>query len=278
MSLEPTAEETGIKPQGISEKHINRLKVLGAVLTIGGIGLFLYFIYSVGVGAIAGRIEKFGFDGFAIILALYLVRIVTRAAAWTLSVYEPYALSLRDTIPAVIIGEAMSTMLPLGILVSGTAKAVAVRKRVPIVVGLSSVATENLFYSFTTTILLIAGSYTFLRSFHLDDSLVIWIDVLIAVLLVLLVLGLIMVVRQWHFASETCEWLYRKGIARTGLSTSETRYVFSRTSSTGFIAVIRGDLSDLPARNGLSSARHPRGLVRPRPHRRPRICAERFSA
>ena len=214
MSLEPTAEDTGIKPQQISEKHVNRLKVLGAVLTVGGIGLFVYFIYSVGVGEIAEKIERFGVDGFAIILVLYFVRIVTRAAAWTLSVYEPYALGLRDTIPAVIIGEAMSTMLPLGILVSGTAKAVAVRKRVPMVVGLSSVATENLFYSFTTTILLIAGSYTFLRSFHLDDSLVIWIDVLIAVLSVLLVLGVIMVVRQWHFASETCEWLYRKGIAR----------------------------------------------------------------
>ena len=43
----------------------------------------------------------------------------------------------KDTIPALIIGEAMSTIIPLGILVSGTTKAVAVRKRVPLVVGLS---------------------------------------------------------------------------------------------------------------------------------------------
>jgi hypothetical protein len=28
---------------------------------------------------------------------------------------------------------------------------------------------------------------------------------------VLVVLGIIMVIRQWHFASETCEWLYRHG-------------------------------------------------------------------
>ena len=214
MSLEPTAENTGIKPQRISTKHVNRIKVLGVVLTLGGIALFLYFVYSVGVAEIIDKIGKFGFVGFAIILLIYFVRIVMRACSWKLSVYEPYKLSLRDTIPAVIIGEAMSSMLPLGILISGTSKAVAVRHRVPIVVGLSSVATENLFYSFTTSVFLMLGAYTFLRNFQLDDSLAISIDVLIIVLLVLLVLGLVMVVRQWHFASETCEWLYRKGIAK----------------------------------------------------------------
>lgn len=217
VSLEPTAENTGINPQRISAKHVNRLKVFGAVLTLAGIALFSYFVFSVGLAAIVKHIEKFGVAGFAVILLLYFVRIALRAGAWKLSVYEPYSLSVRDTIPAVIIGEALSTMLPLGILVSGTSKAVAVRDRVPIVVGLSSVATENLFYSFTTSIFLVLGAYTFLRCFQLDDSLAASIDVLIVVLLVLLVLGLVMVIRQWHFASEICEWLYGKNIGRRWL-------------------------------------------------------------
>ena len=217
MSLEPTVENTTIKPQRISAKHVNRLKVLGAVLTLAGVGLFSYFVYSVGLDEILKNIQKFGIAGFAIILVLYFIRIVLRGEAWKLSVYEPYSLSIRDTVPAVIIGEAMSTMLPLGILVSGTSKAVAVRKSVPIVVGLSSVATENLFYSFTTSIFLILGAYTFLRNFQLDDALALSIDLLIIMLLVLLVLGIVMVIRQWHFASETCEWLYRKNIGRRWL-------------------------------------------------------------
>ena len=33
-------------------------------------------------------------------------------------------------------------------------------------------------------------------------------------LAILIVLGLIMVIRQWHFASETCEWFYQKGYFR----------------------------------------------------------------
>lgn len=214
MSSEINLENAGAGAQSISPKHINRLKILGLVLTIIGIGLFSYFVYSVGISEIAGNVERFGIAGFAVILAIYFARIMTRAAAWKLSVYEPYSLGLRDTVSAVIIGEAMSSMLPLGILISGTAKAVAVRKRVPIVVGLSSVATENLFYSFTTSVFLMVGAFVFARGFELDRGWVITINILIGVLVGLLILGITMIVRQWHFASETCEWIYRRGFAK----------------------------------------------------------------
>lgn len=214
MSVEPNLENTGAKPAPISTKHFNRLKVAGLVLTLVGVGLFCYFVWSVGVNEIWSNIEKFGFVGFAAILFIYFLRILTRAMAWRLSVYDPYKLELRDTAPAVIIGEAMSSMIPLGILVSGTAKAVAVRKRIPLVVGLSSVATENLFYSFTTSVFLMLGALTFVRNFPVDEGWSWTIDVLIAVLFLLLVLGIVMVIKQWHFASETCEWLYRRGILK----------------------------------------------------------------
>ena len=192
------------------------MKLLGAALTAGGIALFAYFVYSVGLDEIVANVDKFGFVGFAVILAVYFLRICTRAAAWRLSVYEPYYLKLKDTIPAVVIGEAMSSMIPLGILISGTTKAVAVRKRIPLVVGLSSVATENLFYSFVTSVFLILGAFTFVRSFNLDEGWVLTIDILIGVICGVILFLLLLIFRQWHFASETCEWLYRKGIA-TGL-------------------------------------------------------------
>jgi hypothetical protein len=48
----------------------------------------------------------------------------------------------------------------------------------------------------------------------LDEGWVWTIDVLIGVIGVLVVLGLAMVIRQWHFVSETCEWLYQKGFAK----------------------------------------------------------------
>ena len=211
MNPEPQGPDQGENQPRINAKNATRLKVLGTVLTVGGLFLFGYFVYSTGVDEIAANIANFGWLGFGVILALYAARITMRGLAWKLSVYDPYHLGLKDTIPAVIIGEAMSSMIPLGILISGTAKAVAVRKRVPLVVGLSSVATENLFYSFTTSILLILGALTFVRSFTLDETTTVTIDVLIGLIITVIVFLLLLIIRQWHFASEACESLFRRG-------------------------------------------------------------------
>ena len=211
-----------INPQRISQKHINRLKIAGILLTLFGIGLFAYFVYSVGFHDIFEGVKRFGFAGFGVIIAIFFVRIFVRAYAWKLSVHAPYSLSLKDTLPAVVIGEAMSTTIPLGFLASGTAKAIAVRNRVPLVASLSSVATENLFYSFITAIFLIAGGVVLLRGFAVDESLTIMIDILIITFGILLCLGILMVVRQWHFTSKTCEWIYSKGYFQNLLKTRRT--------------------------------------------------------
>jgi hypothetical protein len=193
---------------------MTRLKAAAVVLTLLGIGLFSYLIYSVGITEILDGIARFGVLGFAVILALYFGRICVRAYAWKLSVHEPYALKMRDTVPAVVIGEAMSSTIPLGILISGTSKAIAVRRRIPLVAGLSSVATENLFYSLVTGIFLILGAVFLLGNFVVDDNTAYVLIFIISSLFVLLTLGVIMVIRQWHIASELAELLYRKGIAR----------------------------------------------------------------
>ncbi len=211
MISEPQSPGQGETQPKLSQKNTTRLKILGTALTFCGLLLFAYFVYSTGVNEIASNIATFGWVGFGVILLIYAVRIVMRGLAWKLSVYEPYSLELKDTVPAVIIGEAMSSMIPLGILISGTAKAVAVRKKVPLVVGLSSVATENLFYSFTTSVFLILGALTFVRGFSLDEPTTITIDVLIGLIAAVVIFLGLLIIRQWHFASEVCESLYRRG-------------------------------------------------------------------
>jgi hypothetical protein len=212
--LEPHTDQTVVSKPPISQKNLRRLKVIGLILTVGGIALFAYFIYLEGISDIAADIARFGWAGFVAILGFYFLRILSRAAAWKLSVYEPYALTLRETITAVIIGESLSALIPLGILISGTSKAVAVRRHVPLVVGLSSVATENLFYSIVTSLFLILGAITFLRTFQLDEAWVLTLDVLIGIIIAVVIFIVVMVIRQWHFASGTCEWLYAHGIGR----------------------------------------------------------------
>lgn len=212
-----TKVETPITKSQIPRKtkNLKRLKLAGVLLTVAGIGLFAYFVYSVGVDSILGGIGKIGIAGFAFIMLLYFLRILARAVAWKLSVYEPYELKVSDTLPAVIIGEALSSLIPLGILVSGTSKAVAVRQRVPLVVGLSSIATENLFYSLVTGLFIVFGAVAFLRSFDLETGWIATIDVLIAVIFLLIIFAVLMVVRQWHLLSSLCEWFYNRNIGKS---------------------------------------------------------------
>jgi Lysylphosphatidylglycerol synthase TM region len=211
VNSETEAQTPNLNAQSSNQKHLFRLKILAVLFTVGGIALFGYFIYRVGFDEVLAGVGRIGFGGFAIILFLYFLRICTRAAAWKLSVYEPYKLELRDTIPAVIIGEAMSSLIPLGILVSGTSKALAVKHRVPLVVGFSSIATENLFYSFVTSLFIVFGAFSFLRTFELASGWIIAIDVLIVTIIFLILLGILAVLRQWHFASAICDAVYKRG-------------------------------------------------------------------
>ncbi len=216
VEKEAKTKNSRLNPAGT--KNVNRIKVAVAVLTVFGIVLFMYFVYTVGVREILAGISRFGFDGFAVILFIYLLRISARATAWRMSVAVPNKLRFRDTLPAVMIGEALVSIIPLGVLLSGTAKAVAVRKRIPLVVGLSSVVTENLFYSLITGLFVCFGAFAFLRGYDLPETSVYLIDFLIVAILITTVLGILMVIRQWHWASGICNFIYRLGLFKRVLN------------------------------------------------------------
>ncbi len=187
------------------------IKIIATVATLAGIALFFYILFSVGVSQIFGGISKIGISGFITVLFLYSVRILIRAISWKLTVYEPYRISLRDTFSAVIIGEALSSMIPLGILISGTAKAFAVRKKLPLVVGLSSIATENLFYSLVTGLFISLGAVGFLQGFEIPEMWRLILDFTVLSIICLIAFGIMLVVKQWHWASYICEKIYEHG-------------------------------------------------------------------
>ena len=212
MESETTTTQENPQTKVSPGKNISRLKVLGAIFTVFGLGLFVYFIYTVGVSEILNGIAKIGLGGFALILFVYFLRIVVRCTSWHLAVLSPYKLGYREnSFRQLLIGEALSSVIPLGILISGTAKAIAVRRRVPLVVGFSSVATENLFYSLMTGLFVAFGAFAFLRRFEIDPTWTYLIDFIIGFIFVSIVIGALMVIRQWHWASSLCEWFYNRG-------------------------------------------------------------------
>lgn len=246
MNSEINIPSSELQTSNSKQKHLYRLKIIGGVFTVLGIGVFAYLVHSVGMHHILDGIAKIGFGGFLIIQLNYFLRIICRATAWRLSVSAPYKLDLRDTLPAVIIGEALSSLIPLGVLVSGTAKAVAVRNRVSLVVGLSSVTMENLFYALMTGVFVCLSAVTFLLNFELAEVVVLAIYFLIGVIILLTIFGFLAVIRQWHFLSKSCEWLYEIGIGKRFLENIRKQvrlfedliFVFYRNHSRRFAPII----------------------------------------
>lgn len=205
-----------VKP---TTRNYSRLKILALLFTLCGLALFIYFIWRVGLREVWDGIGRVGFKGFIIVVLLYTSRLCIRALAWCLSVEKPYELKFKNAFSAVVMGEAMSSLIPLGILISGTTKALAVRKKLPLVASLSALAVENLFYSLVTGLYISLGAVALLWYFNLPDVWYWLSGLLITIVGILTIAGFVMVIRQWHFASATAEWVYEKGYLLSWLET-----------------------------------------------------------
>jgi hypothetical protein len=157
----------------LSEKRSGsrRLAPLGIIFGLVGLLLFAYFVGRAGVGEIVSGIQRLG-AGFILIIAVSSLRYFIRALAWTLCIERPYRLPFRDAFAARLMGDALGNISPfVSVAVSEPSKAVFVKDRVPVVVGLSGLAIENIFYALTVALFVFAGTATLLLSFSLPKAL-----------------------------------------------------------------------------------------------------------
>src|SRR5688572_22190319 len=117
-----------------------RFAPLGIIFGLLGVLLFAYFVSRAGVGLIFERIQELG-AGFLLIVAISSLRYVVRSLAWTLCIDPPYGLRFRDAFAARLMGDALGNIVPfVSAAVSEPSKAVFVKDRVPLMVGLSGLA------------------------------------------------------------------------------------------------------------------------------------------
>lgn len=157
----------------LSEKpaRSRRFAPLGVVFGLLGLLLFAYFVSKAGVGEIAANIQRVG-AGFILILAISSVRYVVRAIAWTRCIEQPYQLRFRDAFAARLMGDALGNIVPfLSAAVSEPSKAVFVKDRVPLLVGFSGLAIENIFYALSVALFIFTGTATLLMTFSLPKGL-----------------------------------------------------------------------------------------------------------
>ncbi len=196
-----------------------RLKPAGIVFALLGLLLFVYVVRRVGTSVIIDNIKALG-AGFLLVLAFSGMRLVVRALAWTRCFEAPHRLRFRDAFQARIMGDALGNLVPFGTMIIGEpAKAVLVRKHVPLLASLSSLAIENIFYSLSVSLFIFSGTIALLLSFPLPKALRYVCVGALAGVAIIIPLGVLVIHRQWKFLSGAAEFLYGRGIARKLLET-----------------------------------------------------------
>ena len=228
-----------------------RFAPLGIIFGLLGLLLFGYFVSRAGVGEIVSNIQRLG-AGFLLILAVSSIRYIVRALAWMRCVEPPHRLPFRDAFAARLMGDALGNIIPfVSVAVSEPSKAVFVKDRVPLLVGLSALAIENIFYALTVAIFIFAGTATLLLTFSLPKGL--RYASIAALITTLVIIPLIYLLIRWQtrFLSGALSFLSRRGVVpkyidkiRPRAQSLEDRvYGFYATSQRSFLSIFLLDMS-----------------------------------
>jgi len=218
---------------------------LGIIFGVLGLALFIYFVKKAGVAEITAGIGRLG-PAFLLVLAISAIRYIVRSLAWTKCIEAPHRLPFRDAVKARLMGDALGNIIPLAsVAVSEPSKAVFVRHRLPLMIGLSGLAIENIFYSLSVALFIFAGTATLLLTFSMPKALRYASIGALVVTLILAPLVFFIVRQQWKFFSGTLGFLSRRGIARNWMNkmvpraeTLEERiYGFYERNRTSFLTI-----------------------------------------
>jgi hypothetical protein len=191
-------------------------RVTRVISSIAGVLLFIYALRMAGVQNVVDGIRKTGF-GFAWIILLSGFRFVVRCAAWRLCVEEPERLSMSDALTAFITGDAIGNLTFLGPLASESTKAMVVRRHLPILSALSSIALENIFYALSVAVMVLGGALVFVNAFHASALMQLATFAGAAAALALGIVTLLLLYRRPRVLTGFVEWMVQR-TSRFGLS------------------------------------------------------------
>src|SRR5262245_11036569 len=146
----------------------SRFFALGSALT--GIALFIYVLRETGLEEIWSHVRSLGF-GFLLILAISSTRNLSRSYAWLRCVMpEERIVGFWALWRARLAGEAIGE-LTIGPLVGEPMKVLALGKRLSVSSGMSSLVVEDIAYTVSSCLMVMAGAIALLASFGLHESL-----------------------------------------------------------------------------------------------------------
>jgi len=144
---------------------MRRFSLWGILTAIVGLALLAWMVYSVGPAEIVADVRRVGWMLIAIV-AIGGLRFLLRAAAWRLCLDPPHKLSIGHAFAAVVCGDTIGNLTPLGPIVGEPAKAAFVRGRVALGPAVTALAIENVLYTLSTAAMIAAGMVALLVEFQ----------------------------------------------------------------------------------------------------------------
>ena len=140
---------------------MTRKSALLVVTGVVGFALFVQALRTLGLERAVDGFRRVGW-GFAAILLLSGGREAARTLAWIRTVEGPARLPFARAFRARLAGEALNTLLPMGMLVGEPVKASHVAPHLPFAAAFSALAVEFAFYSSSLVLLLGSGMTAFI--------------------------------------------------------------------------------------------------------------------
>ena len=133
------------------------LSVPGLIAAAAGVVLFVYFVRRTGVADIAAGAGRLGWV-FPAVAALGGLRLAARALAWRSCLDRPHRLTRRHAFRAMVAGDTLGNLTPLGPLVGEPAKTLFADDLEPAARTLPALAVENLFFTLSAALVVAGGA------------------------------------------------------------------------------------------------------------------------
>ncbi len=187
-------------------------RLLALVSAVIGIALFIYVIDRTGLDQIWGRIGELGW-GFLLIMIISSTRYLSRSLAWRQSLNPAErSVGIWALWRARLAGESLGD-LTIGPVVAEPLRLVALGDNLSLPAGASSLAIENISYTISSSVMVMAGAMTMLLSFGLNESLRNAMIVALAVVAVVTLASVLTIKRRWKLGSNLisfiCHWSIR---------------------------------------------------------------------
>jgi hypothetical protein len=184
-------------------------KSLALISALIGLALFFYVLQQTGLGEIGANLRGLGV-GFLLILVISSSRYLSRTAAW-LRCMPPAErrVGFWALWRARLAGEAIGD-LTFGPVVAEPLRLVALGNQISLASGVSSLAVENIAYTVSSCLMVMAGAVALLANFGLAESLRSAMLAALAAVVVAVTSAVIVINRRWNLGSGLASPLVRR--------------------------------------------------------------------